>query len=441
MNAGADAPDWQRRERCSVWHPYAPLIGAAPPLAVRSAQGVHIELVDGRELIDGMASWWCMLHGYRHPALDESVRRQLEQVAHVMFGGLTHEPAAELAQSLLDLAPSGMRRVFFCDSGSVSVEVAIKMAVQYWQALGRARKNRLATVRGGYHGDTLAAMSVCDPDTGMHRHFGGFVPEQFFAPRPEPAFGQACEDRHAAGLERLLERHRDELAALILEPIVQGAGGMRFYSAGYLKRARALCDAHGVLLIADEIATGFGRSGRMFACEHAGVSPDIMCAGKALSGGYLSFAATLCREEIGAAIDHGPSGALLHGPTFMANPLACAVSLANLRLLESGDWREDVARIERGFEAGLAPLRGEPGVVDVRVLGGIGVVELRESPDPARLQRAALSRGVWLRPFGRLVYAMPPYIISEPQMDQLTEAMRVAVRGETAQQAARVEPQ
>ena len=430
MAAAAAEADWRRFERRCVWHPYAPLIGAPAPLAVRAAEGVHIELADGRRLIDGMASWWCVLHGYRHPKLDESVVEQLGRVAHVMFGGLTHRPAAELARALVELAPAGLERVFFCDSGSVSVEVAIKMAVQHWQARGRPRKRRLLTVRGGYHGDTLAAMSVCDPETGMHRCFGGFVPEQLFAPAPEPAFGQACEARHTAGLEELLARHRDELAALILEPVVQGAGGMRFYSADYLRRARALCDASEVLLIADEIATGFGRSGRMFACEHAGVSPDIMCVGKALSGGYLSFAATLCRESVGAPIDRGEAGALLHGPTFMANPLACAVSLANLRLLGEGRWRADVARIEERLRAGLAPLRGEPGVADVRVLGGIGVVELSEAPDPVRAQRAAVSRGVWLRPFGKLVYAMPPYVISEPQLDQLAGAMRAVARAE-----------
>ncbi len=423
---------WRSGELRRVWHPYAPLQGAPEPLPVDSAEGVHIQLADGRRLIDGMASWWCMLHGYRHPALDAAVREQLGRVAHVMFGGLTHRPAAELAEQLVALAPAGLARVFFSDSGSVSVEVAIKMAVQYWQALGQPQKHRLLSVRGGYHGDTLAAMSVCDPDTGMHRGFGGFVPEQLFAPRPEPVFGQAAGPEHTAALAALLSRHRDEIAALVLEPIVQGAGGMRFYSADYLRDARALCDAHGVLMIADEIATGFGRSGKLFACEHAGITPDIMCVGKALSGGYMTLAATLCREAVGEAIDRGPAGALLHGPTFMANPLACAVSLASLRLLAQGDWRAAVARIATRLTEGLAPLRGQPGIADVRVLGGIGVIEMSREPDPVRLQASLVSRGVWLRPFGKLLYTMPPYIISDAQLEQLSDAMRAAALGEAA---------
>jgi adenosylmethionine-8-amino-7-oxononanoate aminotransferase len=409
-----------------VWHPYGALPAQIPPLPVVAADGVRLQLADGRELIDGMASWWCAIHGYRHPALDEAATAQLERMAHVMFGGLTHEPALRLAARLTELAPPGLERVFFADSGSVSVEVAIKIALQYQRAAGHPGRTRLLTVRGGYHGDTLGAMSVCDPVGGMHSLFAGILPEQVFAERPPDGFQRPLEDRWAASVRELAERHAGELAAVIAEPIVQGAGGMRFHSPACVRLLREVCDEHGMLLILDEIATGFGRSGAMFASDHAGVSADVMCLGKALTGGYMTLAATLCTPAVAAAVSDGEGGGLMHGPTFMANPLACAVALASLELLTSQDWRARVAEIEAGLRAGLAPARDLAGVRDVRVLGAIGVIELDGPVDVAAATGAAVERGVWLRPFRDLVYAMPPYVTGEEDLATVAEAMVAA---------------
>jgi adenosylmethionine-8-amino-7-oxononanoate aminotransferase len=419
--------DLIERDRQVVWHPYAPMPGTLPPVPVAGAAGTRLHLADGRAVIDGMSSWWAVIHGYRHPRLDGAVRAQLEDMAHVMFGGLTHRPAVELCERLVQLSPTGLEHVFLCDSGSVAVEVAIKMAIQTWLGRGEPQRCRLLTVRGGYHGDTLAAMSVCDPEVGMHHLFAGVLPRQLFAPRPEPSYGEPFEARHIAELAALLEHHRSEVAAVILEPIVQGAGGMRFYAPGYLAAVRELCDRHGALLIADEIATGFGRTGTMFGCDHAGISPDIACVGKAMTGGYLSMAATLCTTEVAAAVSAAESGALMHGPTFMGNPLAAAVAVASLDLLVEQPWAEQVAVIEAGLRSGLEPLGGLPGVVDVRVLGAIGVVETSVAWPMEAMQRVLLDHGVWLRPFGRLLYTMPPYISSNGDVEQICAAMRAVV--------------
>ncbi len=423
--------DLVARDVRRVWHPYAPMPPATPPVAVVGAEGTRLRLADGREVVDGMSSWWASIHGYRHPVLDEAVRRQLDATAHVMFGGLTHAPAVELAELLVDVTPAGLDHVFLADSGSVSVEVAIKMALQHARGTGRPGRTRLLTVRSGYHGDTLGCMSVCDPVNGMHSMFADVLPQQLFAPEPQPAYGEEFRDEHIAELAALLHDHHDEIAAVILEPVVQGAGGMRFYAPGFLAAVRRLCDDHDVLLIADEIATGFGRSGELFGCDHAGVRPDIMCLGKALTGGYLTMAAVLCTGRVAAGVSAAESGALMHGPTFMGNPLAAAVSLASVRLLLSRPWRDEVAGIESGLRDGLTPLGAHPAVADVRVLGAIGVVELHEAVDMAAAQRTLLDRGVWLRPFGRLLYTMPPYISSTDDIDAVTAAMAGVVEEAT----------
>jgi adenosylmethionine---8-amino-7-oxononanoate aminotransferase len=387
---------------------------------------VRLRLGDGRELIDGMSSWWCAVHGYRHPALDGAVRGQLERMAHVMFGGLTHEPAVRLAERLLQITPAGLERVFFADSGSVAVEVAIKMALQFQRARGRSGRRRLMTVRGGYHGDTFGAMAVCDPVGGMHSLFTGVLPEHVFAERPPDGFGEPLQEEWARGVRELAARHVGELAGVILEPVVQGAGGMRFHSPACVGLMREVCDEHGLLLVLDEIATGFGRTGALFACEHAGVSPDVMCVGKALTGGYMTLAATLCTADVAEAISTGEGGGLMHGPTYMANPLACAVALASLDLLAGEAWREPVARIERGLREGLAPARDLPGVADVRVLGAIGVVELDHPVDVAAASAAAIDRGVWLRPFRELIYTMPAYVMGEEDLAAVCGAVVAA---------------
>ncbi|HSP04714.1 MAG TPA: adenosylmethionine--8-amino-7-oxononanoate transaminase [Acidimicrobiales bacterium] len=425
----ASAQDLADRDRARVWHPYAPMPGALAPVPVAGAHGTRLVLADGREVVDGMSSWWASIHGYRHPVLDEAVRAQLDATAHVMFGGLTHAPAVELAELLVSIAPEGLEHVFLADSGSVSVEVAMKMALQHARGTGRPGRTRLLTVRGGYHGDTLGAMSVCDPVNGMHSMFTDVLPTQLFAPAPTPAFGEPFDESHVSELAALLSHHRDEVAAVILEPVVQGAGGMRFYAPDYLAAVRRLCDEHDVLLIADEIATGFGRSGRLFGCDHAGITPDIMCLGKALTGGYLTMAAVLCTPAVAAGVSAAESGALMHGPTFMGNPLAAAVSLASVRLLLSRDWETEVAGIEAGLRAGLDDLRDHDAVADVRVLGAIGVVELHEPVDMAVSQETLLDHGVWLRPFGRLLYTMPPFVSSEDDVAAITTAMRAVVVG------------
>ena len=415
-------------DRQQVWHPYGALPAAMAQLPVVSAAGVRLRLADGRELIDGMASWWCAIHGYRHPALDGAVTDQLGRMAHVMFGGLTHEPGIRLAERLCQMAPAGLERVFLADSGSVSVEVAIKMCIQYQRALGHSGRTRLLTVRGGYHGDTAGAMAVCDPVGGMHSLFAGVLQEHVFAERPPDGFHQPLEERWAATVRELAEQHSGELAGVIVEPVVQGAGGMRFHSPACVAFLRELCDEHGLLLVLDEIATGFGRTGAMFASEHAGVSPDVMCVGKALTGGYMTLAATLCTPAIADAVSAGEGGGLMHGPTFMANPLACSVALASLDLLADGAWRGRVNAIEQSLGSGLEPARALAGVKDVRVLGAIGVVQLDHQVDIAAATATAVRHGVWLRPFRDLIYTMPPYVIGEEDLGTLTRAVVEAAR-------------
>ncbi|MBL4783121.1 MAG: adenosylmethionine--8-amino-7-oxononanoate transaminase [Porticoccaceae bacterium] len=406
-----------------VWHPYTSLSQPLPTYHVDSASGVRLKLGDGRELIDGMSSWWCTIHGYNHPQLNEAVTTQLAKMSHVMFGGIIHEPAALLAQRLVEITPEPLNKVFFSDSGSVSVEVAIKMALQFWQAKGRAEKNRLLSLRKGYHGDTFAAMSACDPDTGMHHLFSKVLQQQVFSDSPPCGFSEEWSPAYLADFEHQLTSHKDELAAVILEPIVQGAGGMCFYSPEYLKGVRALCDEHDVLLIADEIATGFGRTGKLFACEWAGISPDILCIGKSLTGGYMSLAATLCNDRVSAGIGESEAGVFMHGPTFMANPLACAVANASIELLLASDWQENIAHIEAQLVAQLAPCKTYSSVADVRVLGAIGVVEMKDFVDVAALQRRFVEVGVWIRPFAKLVYVMPAFNMAAEDLSSLTAAM------------------
>ena len=393
-----------------------------PAYPVDSADGVRIRLADGRELIDGMSSWWCAIHGYNHPALNEAVRAQLDKMAHVMFGGLTHEPAIKLAQDLIDISPAGLRHVFFSDSGSVSVEVAIKMVIQYWGALGRPEKHRLLTIKGGYHGDTFGAMSVCDPVSGMHERFRRVLPQHIFVERPASRVHEPLSAEDAERIETALTTHHRELAAVVLEPVVQGAGGMRFYSPEYLARVAELCAELDVLLIADEIATGFGRTGRLFACEHANVDPDIMCLGKALTGGYMSLAATLTNARVASGIS-ADGGVLMHGPTFMANPLACAVARKSIELLQAGPWRSRVGDIESQLQRELGAFRGHAAVRDVRVFGAIGVVQTHRPVPVAELQAVFVKRGVWIRPFSDLIYLMPPYVISADDLTCLTSAI------------------
>jgi len=426
-----------RVDRERAWHPYAPMPGTVAPLPVVSASGVRLRLASGDELVDGMSSWWAALHGYAHPALDLAARDQLGRMSHVMFGGLTHEPAVRLCERLATLAPEGLEHVFLCDSGSVSVEVAIKMCLQYWRSAGRPGKRRLLTWRGGYHGDTFMAMSVCDPEGGMHRMWDGVLPRQVFAGLPPAGFGAGVDPRYADSLAGLIEEHADELAAVIVEPVVQGAGGMRFHDPGYLRVLREACDAHGVLLIFDEIATGFGRTGTLFAAGHAGVSPDVMCVGKALTGGYLTLAAALCSPRVAQGISEGELPVLAHGPTFMGNPLACAVANASLDVLlgtGAGEpayprgWQAEVQRIEMGLRAGLAPVAGLPAVTDVRVLGAIGVVQVDHEVDIAAATAAAVRAGVWLRPFRDLIYTMPPYVTSDDDLALICAGVFEAAR-------------
>jgi len=394
-----------------------------PVYPVESARGVRIKLVDGRELIDGMSSWWCAIHGYNHPVMNSALTRQLENMAHVMFGGLTHEPAVVLAEKLVDITPEPLQSVFFADSGSVAVEVAMKMAIQYWNAKGQPNKQRFLTIRHGYHGDTFGAMSVTDPVNGMHSLFADALAQQYFVDAPACRFGEACSDDDIEPFRQQLETNKEKIAAVILEPIVQGAGGMRFYSAEYLRRVSELCNEHDVLLILDEIATGFGRSGKLFACEHADITPDIMCIGKSLTGGYMTLAATLTTEDVSHVISNGNPGVFMHGPTFMANPLACTAANASIKLLLDSPWQQNIANIEQGLLTGLAPCRQLESVKDVRVLGAIGVVELHQAVDMKTIQPMFVDAGVWIRPFGKLVYLMPPYIISKSDLNTLTNAV------------------
>ena len=417
-----------RLDAAHVWHPYAPLPPAVRSQVVESASGVRLRLADGRELVDGMSSWWAAVHGYRHPVLDAAAIDQLGRMSHVMFGGLTHEPAVRLAERLVAVTPPGLDRVFFCDSGSVAVEVAAKMAIQRWQSRGSSDKTRMLTVRGGYHGDTFMAMSVCDPVGGMHSLFPDVLTQQVFAERPPAGFSADLDETWVADVELLMKKHSDELAAVIVEPVVQGAGGMHFYSPDYVRVLRELCDQYDVLLVLDEIATGFGRTGALFAAEHANVAPDILCIGKAMTGGYLSMAATLCTSEVADAISNGPGGALMHGPTFMANPLAASVALASIDLLLERNWQRDVTRIESALRAGLSSLADEAGVADVRTLGAIGVVQMTRPVNLAAATEACVGAGVWLRPFRDLVYTMPPYICTDDDVAQICAGVRAVVR-------------
>jgi len=414
----ADILEFDRRH---IWHPYTSMVDPLPVYPVESASGARIRLMDGRELIDGMASWWSVIHGYSHPVLIKTIREQAETLCHVMFGGFTHRPAVELADRLISLTPKGLDRVFFSDSGSVAVEVAMKMAIQYFGARGHKGKNRFLTLRSGYHGDTFHCMSVCDPVTGMHHLFGDVLPRYYFADSPLCGFHNNWDESDLDSFSQQIKKHHKKLCAVILEPIVQGAGGMRFYHPEYLRSVRQLCDQYDVLLIADEIATGFGRSGKLFACEHGGISPDIMCLGKTLTGGTMTLAATLATEEIGRVISKGEAGCFMHGPTYMGNPLACSVAAASIDLLLESDWQANISRIEKQLNVGLAPCQTMDHVADVRVLGGIGVVELKNPVDMGVIQKRFVERGVWVRPFGRLAYLMPPYIISDDDLEILIE--------------------
>ncbi|MFG2116873.1 adenosylmethionine--8-amino-7-oxononanoate transaminase [Streptomyces sp. NPDC048718] len=415
-------------DRAHVWHPYGPMPGRTDPLVVASASGVRLRLAEPaegqHELIDGMSSWWSAVHGYNHPVLNAAARAQLDRMSHVMFGGLTHEPAVRLAARLVEITPEPLRHVFLSDSGSVAVEVAVKMCLQYWRSAGRPAKRRLLTWRGGYHGDTWQPMSVCDPEGGMHELWSGALPEQIFVDAPPAAY----EEAYARRLRDAIARHADELAAVIVEPVVQGAGGMRFHAPAYLRELREACDAHGVLLVFDEIATGFGRTGELFAAGHAGVAPDVMCVGKALTGGYLSMAATLCTSRVADGISRGEVPVLAHGPTFMGNPLASAIALASLDLLLGQDWKGEVRRIEAGLRAGLAEVSAIPGVRDVRVLGAIGVVQLDHEVDVPAATRAAVREGVWLRPFRDLIYTMPPFVTGDEDVARICAGVRAAAR-------------
>jgi adenosylmethionine---8-amino-7-oxononanoate aminotransferase len=410
-------------DRLHVWHPYAALPNDLPVFPVESARGVHIQLMDGRSLIDGISSWWTCIHGYNHPRLNQAAHAQIDRMSHIMFGGLTHQPAVDLTMKLIAMTPAALQQVFFCDSGSVAVEVAMKMAVQYWYNRGLPQKQGFLTIRNGYHGDTLAAMSVCDPVNGMHHLFRNILTQQYFAEAPQIAFEDDWQERDIESFATLLAANHDRIAAAIFEPVVQNAGGMRFYHPEYVRQAKALCEKYHVLLILDEIATGFGRTGKMFACEHAEICPDILCVGKALSGGFMSLAATLTTREISETFAAGEAGVFMHGPTFMANPLACAVSLENLALLESYDWQSKIRSIESQLKTELEPCRSLAAIKDVRVLGAIGVVELYHPVNMKAIQPRFVEEGVWLRPFGRLIYTMPPYIIQPSELKAITSAI------------------